>query len=90
MDGPSALLARLRAALSTFDDDALAALSSKGLVRRARKDLETARPEILDPGDDPERLRVQVAEAEVELALPPAQSRCACPAGESAGTFCRP
>lgn len=81
MDGPGSFLARLRAALSTFDDDALAALASKGLVRRARKDLETARPEILDPGDDPERLRVQVAEAEVELALPPAQSRCACPAG---------
>ena len=35
MDGPGTLLTRLRHALSAFDDDALAALSSKGLVRRA-------------------------------------------------------
>ncbi len=80
MDGPGSLLTRLRAVLTAFDDDALAALASKGLVRRARKDLETVRPQILDPADAAELLRVQLADAVAELALPPAQSRCDCPA----------
>jgi len=80
MDGPGSLLTRLRLVLAAFDDDALAGLANKGLVRRARKDLETIRPQLLDPGDAVERLRVQVADAVAELALPPAQSRCDCPA----------
>ena len=80
MDGPGSLLTRLRAALAAFDDEALAALANKGLVRRARKDLETIRPKVLEPGDAAERLRVEVGDAVAELALPPAQSRCDCPA----------
>ena len=37
-------------------------------------------PQILEPGDAAERLRVQVADAVAELSLLPAQSRCDCPA----------
>ena len=36
MDGPGSLLTRVRGVLAAFDDDALAGLASKGLVRRAR------------------------------------------------------
>ena len=80
MDGPGSLLTRLRGVLAAFDDEALAGLANKGLVRRARKDLETIRPKVLEPGDSAERLRVEVADAVAELALPPAHSRCDCPA----------
>ena len=80
MANAGALLAHLRAALLAFDDDALAALSSKGLVRRARKDLETTRPRILASADDTTRLSVEVGDAVAELTIPPAQSRCGCPA----------
>src|SRR4051794_7076559 len=80
MDGPGSLVARLRTALAAFDDDALAALANKGLVRRARKDLETSQPRIAEPADG-DRLRLEVGDALVEIALPVAQSRCSCPAG---------
>ena len=43
VDGTGSLLTRLRAGLVAFDDDALAALANKGLVRRAAQ----------GPGDDP-------------------------------------
>jgi len=80
MDSPRALLVRLRSALSAFDDDALAALSNKGLVRRARKDLETTRPRILESAEEAPRLSVEVGDAVAELTIPPGQSRCGCPA----------
>ena len=48
-------LTRVRGAAAYLDDDALAALANKGLVRRARKDLETNKPEITGPVED--RLR---------------------------------
>ena len=48
-------------------------------MRRVRKDLETIRPKLLESGETTERLRVEVADAVAELALPPAQSRCNCP-----------
>ena len=80
MGGPGSLLTRLRGVLAAFDDEALAGLANKGLVRRARKDLETIRPKVLEPGDAAERLRVEVADAVAELALLPAQLRCDCPA----------
>ena len=41
MGGPGSLLTRLRGVLAAFDDEALAGLASKGLVRRAQ-----------GPGDD--------------------------------------
>src|SRR5947209_4532970 len=80
MDGPGTFLARLHHALAAFDDDALAALANKGLVRRARKDLETSQPEIVESADE-DRLRLEVGDALVEIAMPVAQSRCGCPAG---------
>jgi hypothetical protein len=80
MDGPGPFLASLRAALAAFDDDALAALANRGLVRRARKDLETNTPRVLDDDAGAGRVRVAVEEAEVELMLPPVRSRCSCPA----------
>lgn len=79
MDGDGPLLTAIRAALANFDDEALAALASKGLVRRARKDLELARPAVLGPGDD--RLRVEVGDGIAAIALPPSRSTCDCPAG---------
>ena len=48
MDGPGPFLARLNVALAAFDDDAPEALANRGLVRRARKDLEAGVPRILD------------------------------------------
>jgi hypothetical protein len=74
----SDLLTRVRAVAALLDDAALAALANKGLVRRARKDLEQSRPEIV--GDHEDRLRVKVEEWIVELAERPAESRCGCPA----------
>ncbi len=79
MDVPGSLLTRLRGVLAAFDDDALSGLANKGLVRRARKDLETIRPKLLEPAEATERLRVEVGDAVAELALLPAQSRCTCP-----------
>ena len=66
-----------RGALAAFDDDALAALSSKGLVRRARKDLETIRPKISIRPATRSRLPVEVGDAVVELAMPPAHRAAA-------------
>lgn len=80
MDGSGSLLTRLRAALVAYDDEALAALANKGLVRRARKDLETIHPDLAS-ADDPEWLSVKVADVTVRLTLPPNRSRCSCPAG---------
>lgn len=78
MDGSGDLLTRLKASLAPFDDDAFAALANKGLVRRARKDLETTRPTILGPSGD--RLRVEVGDAVVAVDPTPSRSTCSCPA----------
>ncbi|WP_165224173.1 SWIM zinc finger family protein [Aquisphaera insulae] len=80
MDGADPLVATFRLALAAFDDEALAALANRGLVRRARKDLESVTPRLLGPGEKPDRLRVEVGDGVAELALPPVQSRCSCPA----------
>lgn len=74
----SDLLNRVRAAAALLDDTALAALSNKGLVRRARKDVEQRPPEVV--GEYEGRLRVAVEEWTVEVAERPAESRCTCPA----------
>jgi hypothetical protein len=65
--------------LAAFDDDALAALANKGLVRRAGKDVAKTPPTVV--GDDGDALRLDVAGTVVELRLPPAASTCACDAG---------
>lgn len=79
MAGENPLLDKLRATAALLDDDALSGLANKGLVRRARKDLETTTPTLV--GSHEGRLRFSVADALVELTEPPAQSRCTCPAG---------
>jgi hypothetical protein len=61
-----------------LDDDALAALANRGLLRRAQKDLEAAKPTVVDTIAD--RVRLQVADAVVEVPEVPARSTCSCPA----------
>jgi len=78
MVGTHSFLTRLRGVLKSLDDDALAALANKGLLRRALKDLEAARPSIVDA--DECRVRLQVAEATVEIPEIPSSSACSCPA----------
>ena len=56
----------------------LANLANRGLVRRAQKDLETARPALVSVTDD--RLQLQIAEAVVDVPALPNKSRCTCPA----------
>jgi hypothetical protein len=61
-----------------LDDDALAALATPGLLRRARKDLETAKPTVVDATAD--GLRLQVGDTVVAIPEIPARSTCSCPA----------
>lgn len=80
MAGGEDLLTALGRAVAALDDAALAALASPGLLRRARKDLESGETvEIPDPAAVPLRLRV----ADCEVAIPaagPAAATCTCPA----------
>jgi hypothetical protein len=78
MAGEGAVLERIRAVAAHLDDDALAALANKGLVRRARKDLETSPPTLVGPEGD--RVRFQIEDCSVDLAQMPAYSKCTCPA----------
>jgi hypothetical protein len=78
MVGESPLLTRMRAAVSLLDDDALATLANKGLVRRAHSDLRANPPKLIEPIED--KVCVQVEECTVELAEITTQSRCTCPA----------
>jgi hypothetical protein len=83
MAGDGDLLTRLAAVLAAVDDDALAALSSVGLVRRARKDLD--REPVTVSADDGV-VRVTLGDGTVTMtAAGPADARCTCPAG----TRCR-
>lgn len=77
--GGGQLAARLRAAAALLDDEALAALANRGLVRRARKDLEAAQPAIT--GEEGNRLVLEIESCQVRVTEPLAQSRCSCPAG---------
>ena len=68
--------------LAALDDDALAALANKGLVRRARKDLEKASPTVT--AADAESVSLEVEGSAVRLTSPINKSTCACASG-----FCR-
>lgn len=71
---------KLRSLVATLDDSALEALASKGLLRRARKDLERGIP-IQIKGEDAGALHIKVDQFEV--ALPeagPSKAKCSCPA----------
>jgi SWIM zinc finger len=76
MAGESSRLERAQAAARLLDDEALAALANKGLLRRARKDVETAPPKLVQGSD----VRFQVEDATVTIAEMPTQSKCTCPA----------
>jgi len=73
------LRGRLVETLAAFDDGALAALASPGLLARARKDLARERPSAVDEAED--RLLVRVGAETTFLRVPPAESSCSCPAG---------
>ncbi len=79
MAGESALLKRMQIAASLLDDEALASLANKGLLRRAKNDLQTHAPTVIEPVEDV--VRFQVEDCTVELAEIIAHSRCSCPAG---------
>ena len=72
------ILGRLQALLSSYDDSVLAALASRGLVRRAHKDLEKESPAIL--GEDADALTVEVAGEKVRLPAGVSGATCTCPA----------
>jgi hypothetical protein len=66
--------------LAHFDDEAFAALANRGLLRRARKDLESLQPTI--ENDSAAALVVGVGPHKVSFdARGPAQAKCSCPAG---------
>ncbi len=77
MDWQHPGVARLAAIASNLDDDALTALANKGLVRRARKDLEAETPRLVVEGD---AAFVETGGQKVTLAGVPAECRCTCPA----------
>lgn len=78
MAGHHPFLTKLRAVVKTLGDDALAGLANKGLLRRAQKDLETAKPALA--GCEESKVRVQFPDAVVEVPELPAKSKCSCPA----------
>jgi hypothetical protein len=83
MAGEEDFLSRLAAVLASFDEIALEALASKGLLRRAQKDLEQgAVMKVEEPSE--ESIRVHVGKAIVAMpAEGPTAARCTCPASSS-------
>jgi hypothetical protein len=74
----SELRARLVEQLARFDDAAFAALANRGLLRRAQKDLEKQRPEILEESDD--AIIVGFGSHRIRFdARGPAFAECSCP-----------
>ncbi|HNG96586.1 MAG TPA: SWIM zinc finger domain-containing protein, partial [Acidobacteriota bacterium] len=70
----------LQSHLAAFDDAAFEALANKGLVRRARKDLQSGvRPDVV--ADTEQELVLRIAETTVTLTEQgPQKARCTCPA----------
>ncbi len=65
----------------TLDDETLAALANKGLLRRAQKDLEAARPELQEERDDALLFNIPGEGCTVTLpAAGPTKATCTCPA----------
>src|SRR5437762_6291609 len=76
----SALESKLRRLAASLDAAALEALASKGLLRRAQKDLERG-IEAGIAGESGTALRLRVGEFEVSLPdSGPATAKCSCPA----------
>lgn len=75
----SRLLAQLQEQLDRFDDEGFAALATRGLLRRAQKDLERLAVEIAQESDT--EVIVKVGEQHIRFdARGPAQASCDCPA----------
>ena len=74
------LLNRIAALVAGFDDASWEALASKGLLRRARKDIEKGHfIEVAEQSGDTLRLKVQPFVVSIPAAGP-AQATCSCPA----------
>lgn len=70
----------LLAQLARFDEDAYAALASKGLLRRAQKDLEKIQPAI--EKEEADALEMRLGDHLIRFdARGPAHASCSCPAG---------
>jgi len=78
MAGTHPFLRRLRGLLKGIDDEALASVANKGLLRRAQKDLESAPPAILAVEEG--CVQVQLADATVGVREMPSKCSCSCPA----------
>ena len=66
--------------LAALDDDALASMANKGLVRRARKDLEKVKPIVVGRERD-DAVLLEVEGSKVRLTTPVTKSTCACSPG---------
>jgi hypothetical protein len=83
MAGSNHLLSELRRQLERLDEAGFAALASAGLLRRARKDLESQAPE-LQAGDDDVRVKLSGHKVIFD-SRGPAHARCTC----SSKTVCQ-
>ena len=83
MAGESPQLAELARQMAALDDDALAALANKGLVRRAHKDLQKELPQ--HTGAAGKQLTFAVEGQRVLLGSVPTAAKCDC----GAGSICR-
>jgi hypothetical protein len=71
-------LTEVAALLARLDDDAWVALANRGLLRRARKDLDATPPTLVEETDD--AVVVAVGERRVRMPLAgPADATCDCP-----------
>ncbi len=76
----TALEQKLRALVAGLDDTALEILASKGLLRRAQKDLERGVPISIE-GEDATTLRLKVDQFIATIPeAGPAKAKCSCPA----------
>ncbi len=82
MAGQSNLLIYIAALVRRFDDAAWEALANKGLLRRARKDLESgALPMSMDGSGAPDGVRIKAGAFNVFIPeAGPAKATCSCPA----------
>ncbi len=83
MAGESPELGVLARQLAVLDDDALAALANKGLVRRAHKDVQRSAPRHI--GSEGDQLTFDVEGQVVRLGAVPTAARCDC----GASAVCR-
>ena len=77
--GPAAELAVL---LARYDEDAWVAIANRGLLRRARKDLEALPVSLVDPPPDAAQAGVEVAVGDRIVRFGgsgPAEATCSCP-----------